>query len=157
MIAPSLRAGTVLRAHIVSFGSVNHDESASGKPHGDELTAVMFHRTDSTPTSNDGVVPSTRAHTQHVSEVAVDPQVRGSFGTASSDVQRQVVLRIRRYGTVRRQPPIPSGPIDPGEGVYSSRLLLDASDIAVYDVLATAFTSGSCANDAFIFSSARFV
>jgi hypothetical protein len=75
IVAPSLRSAIVLRAQIVSHGSSNYHERAYGEPHGDELTATMFHCTDSTPTSNDGVVPSTRAHSQHVSEVAVDPRV----------------------------------------------------------------------------------
>ena len=86
MIAPLLRSAIVLRAQIVSHGSSNYHERAYGEPHGDELTAATFNCTDGARTSDDCVVPSTGAHTQHVSKVAVDPRVRGSISAAGSYV-----------------------------------------------------------------------
>ena len=147
MVSPSLRLEPALRARPAISLIIDHNERARSKPHGDEQIAATLDSDDSARTSADTVVSSTGTHPQHVSKMAVDPRVRGSFGTASSYVPREVVPRIRgsrkRHRPAPTIAPTPSGPLSCGEGVYSSRLLLDASDIAVYDVLATAFTSGS--------------
>ena len=63
MISPSLRSEIALRARLAIRSSIDHSESARSEPHGDELSAATFNCACGTRTSDDGVVPSTCAHT----------------------------------------------------------------------------------------------
>ena len=63
MISPSLRSEIALRARLAIRSSTDHSERARSEPHGDELSAATFNSACGTRTSDDGVVPSTCAHT----------------------------------------------------------------------------------------------